>query len=78
MIAQMRTLANFFQELAVACKHEPVDRQYLKDLFDSVIRRYGSKLKGFVMQFRKEQGDDAIYKTFTEFVAEFSEQQEPN
>jgi hypothetical protein len=59
--------ANFFQELAVATKHESFDEHYLVDVFAYLVSRYGDSLLPYINEIRIKHNRPSLYQDFIEF-----------
>lgn len=61
LVADLRTLANFFQEFGTAMKHGSLDEEYACDLLGAVCVRYGRDLRPFIEETRKRRNRPQAY-----------------
>jgi hypothetical protein len=62
LIADLRTLANFFQEFGTAIKHGSLDEEYALDLLGALCVRYGRGLEPFILETRLRRGRKLAYQ----------------
>lgn len=59
--AQLVAFSNFFQELGVAYKHNLVDHNYIKAVFEFLLINYWDKLKFWIECYREEKGRSTLF-----------------
>jgi len=61
-VANLRTMANFFQEFGTALKVGSLDERYAHELLGGVCLRYARDLKAFIEETRRVRGRPQAYQ----------------
>ena len=62
LVAQLRTMANYFQEFGTAIKIGSLDESYAHELLGAVCIRYGNELEPFIRETRIQRSRPQAYE----------------